>query len=883
MAKEPSAKSRSTWNGIPGTTCRAGIRYCIGLLAVGCLFWLLPPMTEARDSGTVLRDELIGAYIFNLARNITWPDEESWKRFHIHVIEREPRVGRVLRRLVKGLELKGRPIVVTMASDAAALPEDVQLVYLGEGLERLNPGLISRTAGRPVLIISYGAKDHPPIMIDLYQDASRRIRFHINQELMASRKLAISPDLILLGGKEIAINRMYKSILNELRAQQKKLLDQKKRLQEQKRRIEANRRTLEGMKKEISLKSRELAEKRKEIDVLRKQFVDSKQELESLKSSLEEKTSDLEVLQEDLAEARKRARDLQLRSEEYARELREQREQIEARSQILASQQKRITDLDRRIKAQEKKISRQVETLEYQSAQLRQRTVIMMLSVGLMLFALFFMGFFFWQHRRYQRLSGELADALESAKRANEAKSTFLANMSHELRTPLNAILGFTTILMKEAEQDPERMKFLGIVHKSGKFLLTLINDVLDLSRVEAGKMTLERQTVHLRSLVLDVMDMVRERATEKGLSLELAWQGNEDPVISLDAGKLRQIILNLLSNAIKYTDHGGITLRVEVKKGELTMEVEDTGKGISPEDRERIFEPFVQTGSASSNTGTGLGLSIVRQYARLMGGEVGVQSRLGEGSVFRVTVPYQPGSKTDMEEDEDAGRKKITGLAPGQERFRILIVDDQEDARLLLRNLIGDLGLPVKEAENGLEAVRIFEEWRPHLIWMDQRMPVMSGDEAARRIRALPGGGEVFIIALTASFQTEKRQKLLDSGMNDLVAKPYEPEEIYGVMERYLGLRFTYEEDQSAQAPGSDGKAASFKRLCEMLSELDAGLLNELYDAAVLLDRNEVDRVLGKVEAVHPDLAKVVRVLVDNLQYGQLLKSIEAVRSRAA
>ncbi len=199
-----------------------------------------------------------------------------------------------------------------------------------------------------------------------------------------------------------------------------------------------------------------------------------------------------------------------------------------------------------------------------------------------------------------------------------------------------------------------------------------------------------------------------------------------------------------------------------------------------------------------------------------------------------------------------------------------------------MLRNLIGDLGLPVKEAENGLEAIRIFREWHPHLIWMDQRMPVMSGDEAARKIRELPGGGEVCIIALTASFQPEKRQKLLDSGMNDLVAKPYEPEEIYGVMERYLGLRFTYGEGQRAEEPGPDGTAASLEHLCEMLSELDAGLLDELYDAAVLLNQNEVERVLEKIEPVHPNLAEVVSVLVDNLQYGQLLKSIEEVRSRA-
>ena len=454
--------------------------------------------------------------------------------------------------------------------------------------------------------------------------------------------------------------------------------------------------------------------------------------------------------------------------------------------------------------------------------------------------------------------------------------------MSHELRTPLNAILGFTGILLRDGEQDPERKKYLKTVYKSGQFLLSLINDVLDLSRVEAGKMTLERQTVHLRSLVLDVMDMVRERAVEKDLTLELVWQGDEDPVITLDAGKLRQMILNLLSNAIKYTDHGGITLRVVVKEDHvLDIAVEDTGKGIAPEDQEKIFEPFVQTGSASSNTGTGLGLSIVRQYARLMGGDVSVHSQLGKGSVFRISIPYQPGSPIEIEKDPADTTKKITGLAPGQQRYRILIVDDQKEARLLLRNLLENLGLSVKEAENGREAVRLFKEWRPHLIWMDQRMPVMAGDEAARKIRDLLGGKAVRIVALTASFQPEKRQQLLKAGMDDVVAKPYDPNAIYGVLERYLGLHFLYEAPRKGEEQDSDAEIP-LDVLLDALTGLEPRLLDELYDATVLLNRDEVTRVLERIEPAHPKLVKILNTLVDNMQYGVLLKAIREVRHRS-
>ena len=846
---------------------RAKIMYRPGMWAFVCLLWSVSPIMAAKAADSVPREELISAYIFNLARNVTWPDERRLKNFHIHVIERDSRLGPVLKRLVRGLEIKGLPVTVTTTTDPARLPEDAQLVYLGKGLRQFNSTLIARTEGRPVLVISYGAKDQSQIMIDLYQDAARRIHFRINQKLLKNRKLAITPDLIVLGGREIAVNRLFKSTLEKLREQQQH--------------IEANRLTLERMKREIADKRVELEKKRREISRLKQQDENFREELTLLKTSLEEKTADLQTLQHELLQARQSARDLKLQSEQYASELREQRGEIEARNKVLADQRKTISRLDHRIQDQKQKISAQMKVLTHQSAQLRQWATIVILSTGLTLFALFFMGFFFWQRRRYQRLSRELALACDVAETASQAKSVFLANMSHELRTPLNAILGFTDILLKNGERDPERKQYLKIVHKSGQFLLSLIDDVLNLSRVEAGKMALEPQTVQLHSLILDVVDLVRERAAGKGLTLETQWENNDGPIICVDAGKLKQIILNLLSNAIKYTDRGGITLRVGLKEEWLNIEVEDTGKGIAPADRERIFEPFVQTGSASSNTGTGLGLSIVRQYARLMGGDVTVHSQVGKGSVFRVSIPYEPGSQSEQANDSTNHKERIIGLAPGQKSFRILIVDDRKEARLLLRKLIEDLKLPVMEAENGLEAVEIFKKWRPHLIWMDQRMPVMSGEEATRKIRELPGGRDVYIIALTASFQREKRQQLLEAGMDELVAKPYHLNEIYAVMERYLGLRYLRERNRESGAD-SDGKITS-DALRTRLAELEPERLDELYDAAVLLNRDEMARALKRIEPLDPELVKMLNTLVENMQYGELLMAIRESPNRSA
>ena len=860
---------------------RTAMIYRPGLWIVFFLVWLMGPTFAARSSDSFVREELISAYIFNIAGNISWPNEQRLKKFHIHIIEHDSRLGPVLKRLVRGLRIKDLPVSVTTASDPAIPAENVQLVYLGKGLEQFSSRLIAQTKGRPVLVITFDAKAHSPFMLDLYQDAARRLRFRINLKLLESRKLSISPDLLILGGEEIAITRLFKSTL--------------KKLHDQQQRIEANRLTLTQMKQEIARKKAELEskrqeirhlkqqdqtfrqelsalkstleEKRQKIKRLKQQDQKFRQELSSLKSSLQEKTAELDTLQHKLLKA-------QQQSEQNAREIRQQQKKIRTRNKILSAQQKTIASFDHRIQQKEQKIAAQMKVLTKQSAQLQQWSVVVILSIGLTLLALFFMVFFFWQHRRYQRLSQELALAFDAANSANQAKSTFLANMSHELRTPLNAILGFTNILLKESEQTPEHKKYLEIVHKSGNFLLTLINDVLDLSRVEAGKMTLEQQTIHLHSLVVDIVDMIHERASDKGLSLEMQWEGNKDPIIDIDAGKLRQIILNLLSNAIKYTDRGIITLRIRVQEGWLNIEVEDTGKGIAPEDTEKIFEPFIQTGSASSNTGTGLGLSIVRQYVRLMGGDITLHSQLGKGSLFMVAIPYQPGSHNELAEDSTNKLKKITGLAPGQKPFRILIVDDHKEARLLLRKLIEDLKLDVREAENGQEAVRIFREWQPHLIWMDQRMPVMCGDEATRKIRKLPGGGEVYIIALTASFQAEKRQQLMKSGMDDLIAKPCQPDKIYAIMEKYLGLRYLYEENNEA-GEDSSGKITA-DALRYRLAELDTGLLDELYNAAILLNLDELSHVLKRIEPFDPELVKILNTLAENMQYGVLLKAIK-------
>jgi PAS domain S-box-containing protein len=395
-----------------------------------------------------------------------------------------------------------------------------------------------------------------------------------------------------------------------------------------------------------------------------------------------------------------------------------------------------------------------------------------------------------------QQRTADLVLALNAAEAANRAKSVFLSNMSHELRTPLNAILGFSNMMRKDLLLSQEQRENLDIINRSGEHLLTLINDVLEMAKIEAGRVQLEKAPFDLGSLVRDVTDMMHLRAQEKGLQL-LIDQSSEFPrYIKGDEARLRQVLINLVGNAVKFTEDGGVTVRFGMKPQttpqRLLIEVEDSGIGISTADQQKIFEPFVQLENTAIQKGTGLGLTITRQFVQLMGGSISVESIKGTGSTFRVELPVNKVTAADVTKPESMVRGDITGLAPDQPEYRILIVEDQLENQLLLAKLMKNVGFPVKVAENGEQALELFQSWRPHLIWMDRRMPKMDGLEATRRIRELPGGREVKIVAVTASAFMEQRVEMLDAGIDEFVRKPYRFNEIYECLTKQLGVQYT-------------------------------------------------------------------------------------------
>lgn len=480
------------------------------------------------------------------------------------------------------------------------------------------------------------------------------------------------------------------------------------------------------------------------------------------------------------------------------------------------------------------------------------------------------------QHRdRLENLVSELSMAKEAADAANIAKSTFIATMSHELRTPLNAILGFSELMSQDDSITAKQKETLAIINRSGAHLLSMINDVLDISKIEAGRLVLDVQAFDLIALLHDIGDMISVRAATKKLAFVLDIAPNIAQFIKADSGKLRQILINLLGNAIKFTPQGAVILRAETQSlAEVTttvliIEVIDSGIGIPANELADLFHPFVQLMQKKSDTeGTGLGLAISASLAKFMGGHISVSSVVGKGSTFTIELPVVLASANDVTTGKTL--KRVTSLAPEQSTWRLLVVDDNADNRLLLVTLLTDMGFQICEAENGQEAIALFEQWQPHLIWMDMRMPDIDGYEATATIRQLKGGDKVKIIALTASAFKEQHRNIIDAGCDAVLHKPFHIPEIFAILKKHLGVKFVYQETAAPVA------VASGEITVAMLSELPLTLRQQLHQAALNLDTEETALIIAQIRNTAPEVADSLQALAQAYQFEQIIQLTE-------
>jgi PAS domain S-box-containing protein len=458
--------------------------------------------------------------------------------------------------------------------------------------------------------------------------------------------------------------------------------------------------------------------------------------------------------------------------------------------------------------------------------------------------------------------------AKESAEAANRAKSAFLANMSHELRTPLNAILGFAHLMERDPALTSKQRESLSTINHSGEHLLELINDVLEMSKIEAGRIVLNVAPLDLLRLLQTLKELFQLRAQAKQLSLQFDLDPDLPQSVLMDEGKLRQVLINLLGNAVKFTQLGGVVLRVGVRQGKqgerLWFEVEDTGCGIAPEEIDQLFQPFVQTVTgATFGEGTGLGLAISRQFVRLLGGDIQVISAIDRGSKFRFDLPMQV---ADSVGTASLSSMRVLRLAPNQPSYRILVVDDRQENRDLLVQLLDTAGFETRTALNGQEAIAIWQTWQSHLIWMDMRMPLLDGYEATRQIRSLAEATQPKIIALTASAFEEQQETILAAGCDDLVRKPFQESIIFEKMAQHLGVEYLYEE---LLLPPD---LASAPLTLEMLTMMSPDWVTQLHQAALCTDEQQIFELLEQIPIAHAAVKQTLTEWVNTFRCDKIL-----------
>ncbi len=843
------------------------------------------------DSGKVYRpEELTGAYIYLIAKHVHWPPRKGAGAFRIGVVEKDAKITSVLKRYTKNLTLHDRPIQVI---DYRRLKDvdfrTLDLLYIDTPYRDKVKSFYARIPkNQPLLLITNSVVDSDDIMIDIYFDRLQHSHIQINLNNLEEHGLSVDRQILLAGSNAIGVSRLFKSSLEQLKKQElhTQELEKKNRiltdkLRELKKKVAGKEAQLRQHTRELLKKKKELNRKKESLQRIKKKLEEQKKQLEKQQATIAEKVKKLEVLTQTALELKK---ELMAQKERLARQKKEvtyenevlklKLAQVRMMEKVQNEKEETLKKLDRRIQRQKRVIDRQKKMIEEQQASLQQRNQFIYLLFLLTMVLLGFIAYWIINTRRVKELNHKLLEAKTEADQANRFKSIFLANMSHELRTPLNTILGFSQLLKEDDRIDGDMRKQLSMINRSGHFLLSLIDGVLDLARIEAGKIDIVHKPFEPRKMIAEVIDMMHSRSEKKALTIESDIAENVPTCLIGDLKKTEEIVMNFLSNAIKYSNEGEILVTMRWQKDKLEIAVIDEGPGIAEEDLENIFKPFVRVGDTLKQKGTGLGLAIAREYAEAMGGSVGVDSEVGKGSRFYVVLPMEV-CEIESFENMDENCIGVIGIEPSGKPVKVMVVDDRPENNQLLRALLEKWGFEVVEASNGFEAVEKFKLEPVDFIWLDMQMPGIDGNETARRIRKLPFGKDVPIVILTANAFEEGLNEIDHGIVQDVVIKPFKINTIHEKMKAFLDVPWRYEASTDHDGEPDNGlEKFDIDGLSKVLSRIDKERLKALYNATILLNRDAVEEILEQWP--ERDVVMVVKQNLDKMDFSIILDALD-------
>jgi len=829
------------------------------------LLFLFSSFVFAKD---ISSERIISSYLYNFAKYTNWPDNPQKKVFEIYLVSSDKSLFLNMQGLLKDKKVHNKEVKIVIGS-FRNIPNSTSMVYMDESSENVYKTIYTYFEQKDVLLVSKNYQNKRLVMINLYETQKGTLAFEVNKENIVNQGLRIDPKMILLGGTELDVAKLYKEVKDSLLDKEKQLQSQLKKADTLSKEIRSSKEMNKELSESINKKNQKLEETSQQIAASNMQMQALEKSIIQMYQKSEEAEKAFALLLKKQKNVLENDKNLRLK---HKKDLELAKAELDGKINEIQDKESKLLLLDEKVKEKENalvsagvQIQDQTETIDTQKDFLFLLLLATALFLSLVLMILRTLRLRNEANMQLQTTQKALESQVQQTQKANASKTKFLAHMSHELRTPLNAVLGYSQILQKDQSLSQKHQKTLSTINRSGEHLLSLINDVLEVSKIETGHVELDLVAFDLYTFLDDLVNMFAPRIKEEGLNFELVKDKKLPQFIYADIGKIRQIFINILGNCVKFTSVGGIVLKISQKKNELLVQIQDSGVGIAEEEIDNLFKPFEQTLSGKlGGGGAGLGLSIVLEYINLMKGEIKVKSEPDIGTSFYLNIPFKHSNISEVSHCE---YKEVLSLKEKDVGIEVLIADDNEVNLNLLEEVLTRVGYRVTTADDGLQAFNLFKKHQYKAVLLDIDMPKMNGYEVLKEIRGLESNSKVPIMAVTASIFGITHKTVIDKGFDALILKPFKDYELYESLSSLLGVKYNYNEITKEEG-------IEVISLDTIEADLKAMLLEEVSRMKIA----SVKDILSKIEVKHPREAKYMQDLADDFKYDELQKLLEGL-----